>query len=232
MIVGTSQDEFDYAQEPHDATTRFSGGGGIGVSGLWDRLLFALRFGDLNLLISTQLSGQSRVLFHRQISDREKLIAPFLSYDPDPYLVIADGAQYWINDAYTTGDRYPYSERYGSGASGRTSKLDAADINYIRNSVKVVTNAYDGSITYYVVDDQDPVLRTTTGVRCRAALLPPSPCTSSSPSPAAARPRHRCRPARLRPLLRQLHHLRRRPRPRRPRLRPHLLRGPLPPGPC
>ena len=160
VIVGTSQDEFDYAQEPHDATTRFSGGGGIGVSGLWDRLLFALRFGDLNLLISTQLSGQSRVLFHRQISPREQLIAPFLKYDPDPYLVIADGKQWWINDAYTTGDSYPYSERYGASSSSRTSKLDAADINYIRNSVKVVTNAYDGSITYYVVDDQDPVLRT------------------------------------------------------------------------
>ncbi|MDP9246391.1 MAG: UPF0182 family protein [Chloroflexota bacterium] len=158
VIVGTTQDEFDYAQEQKDVTTRFSGGGGIGVSGLWDRLLFALRFGDLNLLISTQLSGQPRVLFHRQISEREQLIAPFLSYDPDPYLVIADGKQYWINDAYTTGDSYPYSERYGSG--GRTSKLDSSDINYIRNSVKVVTNAYDGSITYYVVDDQDPVLRT------------------------------------------------------------------------
>jgi uncharacterized membrane protein (UPF0182 family) len=160
VIVGTTQAEFDYAQEPNDVTTRFSGGGGIGVFGLWDRLLFALRFGDLNILISSQLSDGARVLFHRQISEREKLIAPFLSYDPDPYLVIADGKQYWINDAYTTGDSYPYSERYGSGASGRTSKLDAADINYIRNSVKVVTNAYDGSITYYIADDKDPVLRT------------------------------------------------------------------------
>jgi uncharacterized membrane protein (UPF0182 family) len=98
------------------------------------------------------------VLFHRQIADRERLIAPFLSYDPDPYLVIADGKMYWLNDAYTTGDSYPYSERFG--ASGRTSRLGQPDINYIRNSVKVVTDAYDGSITYYVVDDQDPVLRT------------------------------------------------------------------------
>ena len=160
VIVGTTQAEFDYAQEPNDVTTRFSGGGGIGVSSLWDRLLFALRFGDLNILISSQLSDGARVLFHRQISDREQLIAPFLRYDPDPYLVVADGKQYWINDAYTTGTSYPYSERYGSGAIGRTSKLNAGNINYIRNSVKVVTNAYDGSITYYVVDDKDPVLRT------------------------------------------------------------------------
>ena len=157
VIVGTTDDEFDFLQEQKDVKTRFSGGGGVGVSGLWDRLLFATRFGDLNLLISTQLSGQPRMLFHRQISEREQLIAPFLSYDPDPYLVIADGKQYWLNDAYTTGTRYPYSERFG--ANGRTAKFDASNINYIRNSVKVVTNAYDGSITYYVVDDQDPVLR-------------------------------------------------------------------------
>jgi uncharacterized membrane protein (UPF0182 family) len=157
VVVGTSDDEFDYLQEQRELKTRFSGGGGVGVSGLWDRLMFAIRFGDLNMLISTQLSGQPRVLFHRQISQREQLIAPFLSYDPDPYLVIADGRQYWLNDAYTTGDSYPYSERFG--ASGRVSKLNQPDINYIRNSVKVVTDAYDGSITYYVVDDQDPVLR-------------------------------------------------------------------------
>jgi uncharacterized membrane protein (UPF0182 family) len=158
VIVGTTENEFDYVQDQKDVKTRFSGGGGIGVSGLWDRLLFAIRFSDLNLLISTQLSGQPRVLFHRQISEREQLIAPFLSYDPDPYLVIADGKQYWLNDAYTTGDSYPYSERFG--ASGRASKLNQPNINYIRNSVKVVTDAYDGSITYYVVDDKDPVLRT------------------------------------------------------------------------
>src|SRR5258708_15729097 len=118
---GAPQNGFDSAQDRHDAPTRYSGGGGIGVSSLWDRLLFALRFGDLNLLISTQLSGQPRVLFHRQISEREQLIAPFLKYDPDPYLVIADGKQYWLNDAYTTGDSYPYSQRFR--ARVRSAKL-------------------------------------------------------------------------------------------------------------
>jgi len=98
------------------------------------------------------------VLFHRQISEREKLIAPFLSYDPDPYLVIADGQLWWMNDAYTTGDRYPYSERYGALLAGSTT-IAGGDFNYIRNSVKVVTNAYDGSITYYVVDETDPVVK-------------------------------------------------------------------------
>lgn len=158
VIVNTLQDEFDFAQEGRDATTRFSGTGGVGVGALWDRILFALRFGDTNMLFTNQIGADSRVLFHRLVSEREKLIAPFLSYDPDPYLVIADGKLWWINDAYTTGDRYPYSERYGAikqGASG----FARGDFNYVRNSVKVVTNAYDGSITYYVVDETDPVVR-------------------------------------------------------------------------
>src|SRR4051812_31483876 len=114
VIVDTTSDEFDYAQEGSDARTRYSGSGGVGIGGLWDRILFALRFGDWNMFVTPQVTGQSRLLFHRQIAERERLIAPFLSYDPDPYLVVADGKLYWINDAYTTGDRYPYSERYGA----------------------------------------------------------------------------------------------------------------------
>ena len=158
VIVDSLQDEFDYAQEGGDARTRFTGGGGVGIGTLWDRILFALRFGDSNLLFTNQVAAQSRVLFHRQIVEREKLIAPFLSYDPDPYLVIADGQLYWINDAYTTGDRYPYSERYAALLAGSTG-IARGDFNYIRNSVKVVQNAYDGSIQYYVADETDPVVK-------------------------------------------------------------------------
>ncbi|HUQ41111.1 MAG TPA: UPF0182 family protein, partial [Candidatus Limnocylindrales bacterium] len=158
VIVDSLQDEFDYAQEGGDARTRFTGGGGVGIGGLWDRFLFALRFGDSNLLFTNQVAEKSRVLFHRDIQERERLIAPFLSYDPDPYLVIADGKLFWINDAYTTGDRYPYSERYAALQAGSTT-IARGSFNYIRNSVKVVQNAYDGSIQYYVVDDTDPVVR-------------------------------------------------------------------------
>jgi uncharacterized membrane protein (UPF0182 family) len=159
VIVDTEQPEFDYAREEGNATTRYTGGGAVGVGGLWDRLLFAVRFGDSNLLFSNQIRGESRVLFHRNIAERERLIAPFLEYDPDPYLVIADGQLWWINDAYTTGNRYPYSERFDALNSTGTRLAHGGDLNYIRNSVKVITNAYDGSVSYYVVDESDPVVR-------------------------------------------------------------------------
>src|SRR5438093_1145309 len=160
VIVDGVSEEFDYAQEGTDARTRYNGvgAGGVSVGTLWDRLLFSIRFGDSNLLFTNQTTDKSRVLFHRQIVERERLIAPFLSFDPDPYLVIADGGLWWINDAYTTGDRYPYSERYGALLSGSTS-VGRGDFNYIRNSVKVVQNAYDGTIQFYVVDESDPVVK-------------------------------------------------------------------------
>ncbi|MBI2325694.1 MAG: UPF0182 family protein, partial [Chloroflexi bacterium] len=94
-----------------------------------------------------QLTSESRILFHRDIAERVQLIAPFLSFDRDPYVVIADGQMWWIHDAYTTGSGYPYSQFRGAA-------------NYIRNSVKVLTNAYDGAVTFYVVDETDPVVRT------------------------------------------------------------------------
>src|SRR5438093_8075779 len=147
VIVGTTAEEFDHPRENTEQTTRFSGGGGIRVSSLVDRLVFALRFNDLNFLISNQLTDQSRLLFHRQIQERERLIAPFLVYDGDPYLAFMDGSLYWIHDAYTVGSRYPYAER-------------SNNLSYVRNSVKVITNAYDGGMTFYVVDHAEPVVAT------------------------------------------------------------------------
>jgi uncharacterized membrane protein (UPF0182 family) len=159
VIVDSAAEEFDYPLEGTDARTRYSGKGGVGISSLWDRLLFTLRFGETNLMFSDQIRSESRILFHRNISDRERLIAPFLEYDRDPYLVVADGKLWWINDAYTVGDRYPYSERFNELVRGGTRLANGGALNYIRNSVKVVTNAYDGSISYYVVDETDPVVR-------------------------------------------------------------------------
>src|SRR5438309_4236940 len=158
VIVDTNQDEFDYTTDQGNVQTRFSGTGGVGVGSLWDRLLFAIRLGDSNLLVSNQITGPSKVLFHRQIVPREKLIAPFLEYDPDPYLVIANGKLYWMNDAFTIGDQYPYSERF-SALGVSSGALAGGRLNYIRNSVKVVTDAYDGTISYYIIDDKDPVVR-------------------------------------------------------------------------
>ena len=158
VVVDTNQDEFDYTTDQGNVTTRFSGNGGISVGSLWDRLLFTIRFGDTNLLVSNQITGSSKVLFRRQILPRERFIAPFLEYDPDPYLVIANGKLYWMNDAFTTGDHYPYSESFNALGTGPTS-IAGGRLNYVRNSVKVVTDAYDGTISYYVIDEKDPVIR-------------------------------------------------------------------------
>src|SRR2546428_1725014 len=158
VIVDTSQDEFDYTTDQGNVQTRFNGQGGVGVGALWDRLLFAIRLGDRDLLVSPQITSRSKVLFHRQIVPPERLIAPFLEYDPDPDLVIANGKLYWMNDAFTIGDQYPYSERFSALGVG-TGALAGGRLNYIRNSVKVVTDAYDGTISYYIIDDKDPVVR-------------------------------------------------------------------------
>jgi uncharacterized membrane protein (UPF0182 family) len=160
VIVGTTQDEFDYPKENTEQTTRYSGGGGIRVSGFAERLLFALRFGDLNLLISSQLTDSSRLLMHRQLVEREQLIAPYLLYDRDPYLAFMDGRMFWIHDAYTTGERYPYAEQLGGARRLGAEGLGYDELDYIRNSVKVVTDAYDGTITFYVADAKDPVVTT------------------------------------------------------------------------
>src|SRR5438094_4338709 len=159
VIVDTAHDEFDYTTDQGELTTRYNGAGGVGIGSLWDRILFTLRFGDFpNLLVTNQINSESKILFRRSIVARERTIAPFLEYDPDPYLVIANGKLYWINDAFTTGDRYPYSENFAALGLGSTS-LAGGRLNYIRNSVKVVTDAYDGSISYYVIDEKDPVVR-------------------------------------------------------------------------
>lgn len=145
VIVRTTEPEFDYPRGDRNETTHFTANTGIAMS-LWARLLFAIHFADLNLLLNRDIQGDSQLLWRRNIAERPPLVAPFLSYDSDPYIVISDdGRLFWFQDAYTTSDRFPYSEPIGS-------------LNYIRNAVKVVTNAYDGSIVFYVMDETEPII--------------------------------------------------------------------------
>lgn len=147
VMVNTATQEFDYPKGSDNVYSTYSGAAGVAIGTLARRSLFASYFGDPNILLSSYISGQSRVLLHRNIQDRIRMIAPFLSLDHDPYLVISDGRLYWIQDAYTTSTWFPYSETAPN-----------SDINYIRNSVKIVVDAYNGSVDFYDVDPQDPIL--------------------------------------------------------------------------
>ena len=151
VIVGTDEKEFDYSKgEDNVYGNVFAAnapGKGVQLSSVWRRLALSWDLGDLNILFASQIKADSRIRFYRKIRDRVARIAPFLFLDRDPYLVIDHGQLYWIIDAYTTTDRFPYSEPY------------VGKLNYIRNSVKVVVNAFDGATNFYVVQPDDPVLQ-------------------------------------------------------------------------
>jgi uncharacterized membrane protein (UPF0182 family) len=149
VIVRTDQPEFHYPRGERDAETRYAGRGGVPIGSLWRKLLFALRFGSYQILLSDDIGPESRILFNRRIGERVRMIAgEFLRPDQDPYLVLADGRLHWIYDAYTTSRRYPYSTHASDGS------------NYWRNSVKFVIDAYDGTVTAYLADDRDPIAAT------------------------------------------------------------------------
>jgi uncharacterized protein len=148
IIVKAQTPEFDYPKGNDNVFDYYKGDSGVPVSGLWRRLLFAYYYRDINLLVTENIIPGSRILFLRNIADRVARIAPFLSQDHDPYLVAHNGGLYWIIDTYTVSDHYPYSQRNSLG------------INYIRNSVKVVVNAYSGETKFYVADPEDPMIRT------------------------------------------------------------------------
>jgi len=148
VIVKTNTEEFDYPMGNDNIYGRWEGKNGVSLGSFMRRLVYAWQFGDMNILISGELNSNSEILYYRNIKDRVKHLAPFLMLDDDPYLVIMDGKLFWIQDAYTTTTRYPYSEPLGSG------------VNYIRNSVKAVIDAYDGSVTFYVTEPDDAVIKT------------------------------------------------------------------------
>ena len=151
VYVKTRQQEFNYPQGQTNSLTSYEGNGGILVGGFLRRILIAFDRGDLTKLpFSDDINGQSRLLMRRSVRDRVAALAPFLTYDSDPYIVVGDdGRLSWIVDAFTTSDSYPYSSHYGLGST---------PINYLRNSVKVVIDAYDGTTTFYVFDPQDPII--------------------------------------------------------------------------
>jgi uncharacterized protein len=148
VIVRSATREFHYPKGDENVFTKYEGTGGIPLNSLWRKLLFAVRFRAYQIVLTDDVTGDSRIVIHRNIRDRVEELAPFLSFDGDPYLTIVDGRLFWIYDAYTISNRYPYA----------TPAVPS--INYIRNSVKVVIDAYHGTTTLYVADAKDPIAAT------------------------------------------------------------------------
>jgi uncharacterized membrane protein (UPF0182 family) len=160
VIVKSKQPELDYQDKNGtNVTSSYAGTGGVPMGSIFRRAAFALRFGDINPLISSLVTSKSRIMYVRDIEARVRKAAPFLKYDSDPYAVIVDGKVYWIQDAYTVTSRYPYSQRADLDRLPSGSGLNAS-FNYVRNSVKVVIDAYNGSMRYYVMDPLDPIVKT------------------------------------------------------------------------
>lgn len=154
VFTATTTDEFDYPDGDENQYTRYAGTGGVPIGSLGKKLLFAAHFGSLDILLSNYLTSDSKVHFRRDIRSRVQSIAPFLMLDSDPYMVVVDGRLVWVLDAYTTSSSYPYSEPVLFRGAGGVRK-----VNYMRNAVKVVVDAYDGSVTFFVSDDADPVVQ-------------------------------------------------------------------------
>ncbi|MFO7814283.1 MAG: UPF0182 family protein [Halanaerobiales bacterium] len=148
VISNTDSTEFHYPQGDENVYIRYDGNGGVPMGNFFKKGIFALRYNDLKIMLNDGINADSRIMYHRNIKERVRKAAPFLKYDSDPYLVISEGRLFWIQDAYTTTDNYPYSEPV-SGLG-----------NYIRNSVKVVIDAYNGNMDFYVIDEEDPIAKT------------------------------------------------------------------------
>jgi hypothetical protein len=147
--------EFDYPSGTQDVYTSYTGTHGVPMTPI-NRALWALRLGDFNLLVSPQVTDKTEMLYRRTILDRAEALAPFLTYDQDPYVVVVNGRIYWILDAYTTGSTYPYSQTTTFQAN---SPNGGNQINYVRNSVKVVIDAYEGTTDFYIIDPTDPIIK-------------------------------------------------------------------------
>ena len=159
IFAGSDVEEFSYPNEPENVYTRYNGSGGVPMGGQLRQLALAYHFGETNLLFSDAIKEDTRVMYYRNVQDRVRQIAPFLTLDHDPYLVINNGRLVWIQDAYTTSAGYPYSqpishsERFGTSTVSHT-------FNYIRNSVKITVDAYNGEVNFYLVNpENDPIIQ-------------------------------------------------------------------------
>ena len=171
VIVNSATEEFDYPSGEANRYVRYEGDGGIPISNIARKFAFGWKFDGTRLFFSSYPTPESRLMYRRQILERVRALAPFLKFDADPYIVIADGRLYWIVDAYTTSDRYPYSEPFastetieyrdgvGTRALRNTLGRDLGGINYIRNSVKTVVDCYNGNVDFYVFEEEDPLIR-------------------------------------------------------------------------
>jgi uncharacterized membrane protein (UPF0182 family) len=165
VLVKTRAREFHYSQGEQNVETTYTGADGVRLANFGRKLLFSLGFQSLQILFSNDITPESRVLYHRNIAERMATIAPFLRYDEDPYMVVSEGRLFWIADAYTTTGRYPYSTPTVGG------------LNYIRNSVKVVIDAFNGTTDFFLADPGDPVAMTLAGIY--PGLLKPLDAMSS-----------------------------------------------------
>jgi len=146
VVVNTKSNEFDYPLGNENVFTDYEGADGIQLSNIFKKAIFSLKLGSLNLFVSSAITKDSKIIVNRDIVERVTALAPFLDYDSDPYIVIDNGKLFWIIDAYTTSNNFPYSE-------------SIIGINYIRNAVKVVVDAYNGNVDFYVIDREDPLIQ-------------------------------------------------------------------------
>ncbi len=171
VVVNTDEKEFDYPSGRENIYARYQGDGGVEMRNWWRKFVFGWKFDGTRFLLSTYPRPESRVMFHRQIKERVRTIAPFLALDQDPYMVIHDGRLKWIVDAYTRSTYFPYSEPFDAlsadqglrpevGVDDSTAISYLDDANYVRNAVKVVVDAFDGSVDLYVFEPDDPITRT------------------------------------------------------------------------
>lgn len=171
-VVNTKEAEFDYPKGQDNAYIRYPGKGGVPLTNLWRKFLFGYKFGGTRFFLTGYPTRESRIMFHRHIINRVRKLAPFLVFDRDPYVVLIDGKLYWIIDAYTTSPYYPYSEPFNGGqvmeyrrADIRTRAVSRQvgkrvdEVNYVRNSVKAVVDAFNGSVDFYIYEEDDPLIQ-------------------------------------------------------------------------